>query len=74
MKLHFAVVHLGKCQMDVVADDRDGHRRMVNIRWLAREKTNTPPVFWPESVEGEHEISIERERDEAAGKVVGVVK
>lgn len=74
MKLHFAVIYLGKSQMDVVADDRNGHRRLVTIRWLSREQTNSPPVFWPDSVEGEHEYQLERERDEEAGRLVGVVK
>lgn len=68
MKLIFAVLHLRKNKMEVVSEDRTGRRRKVDVSWLSKEKTNSPPVFWPESVEGELDYQDSVEFEKARGR------
>jgi hypothetical protein len=48
-KLVFAVLHLGKNGMEVVAS-RSGRRRKVNVTWHRKEASDLPPADWDDQV------------------------
>lgn len=68
--IHFAVVHKGQSKMDVVASDKEGHRRRVVVVWGTDPKTDIPPDHWPQMVEQEMEIQRSYEADLAAGRII----
>jgi hypothetical protein len=70
MKLIIAVLNLGKSKLETISEDRVGHRRKIDVTWLAKEKTNSPPVFWTESVEGEHDYQISYDFNKSQGRII----
>ena len=70
MKLITAVLHLGEHRLVVVSEGRDGRRRRIKVDWLSKEKTNCPPVYWPESVEAEHDFQESEEDARKCGRAL----
>lgn len=53
MKLLCCILHLGKCGMEVIVEDRTGRRRKVNITWLAKIRVDVPPAKWAQQTDAE---------------------
>ena len=68
--IHFVVLHLGKMNMDVVATDREGHRRKVQIMWSNTATPNVPPENWAPLVEHEMAFQLEHELGLESGRVM----
>jgi len=49
----FAVVHIGKGQMEAILEDRTSRRRKVALQWFAKNRDDLPPKDWPAQAQAE---------------------
>lgn len=68
MKIWFVVLHRGKSKVVASVEDRAGHRRLVEYKWLGKGKEDIPPEQWADQVSKEAELQLAAEEDKAKGR------
>jgi len=70
IELRSVVLHTGQNRMDVYVLDSEKVMRKIEISWFAREKTDTPPTAWWDSVVAEVEYQRAHDLEKKSGRLL----